>query len=526
MFGARRAAEEVEVSASRFQGRRRLVAVPLSGAVVLAVALVLLAPLAARAQAPDGLTVPPGYRLEARSEVARGVEHLTVVRDQPPVVVNVARLLPGASATLRSVLSNERLAGPEPRFERTSEMCRRVRCILGVNADFASLTTGQPIGGMVVRGQIVRSPTPLHHQLTIAADGSLRAGSWTVTGRVMSSDLREIGLTGVNIARGPEAAVLYTPPWGRSTGTNPHGTELVLRHVQQPQEVRLDHTSLLEVVGLHANGDTPIPRDGLVLSGHGAQASAIRDLWHRIEQRRAGNRVLLRVEGETSAVESVGGTPVLVHEGRRWVAADGNDFVVGRHPRTLVGWNPGGATLLVTVDGRQPEHSVGMSLLEAADLLLALGATEGINLDGGGSTTFVSAGRVVNTPSDRLVRARRGPTVVHVPRAGDDVVGVVERPTVSALMVVPSVEMDGGPSRGAGADALGADPALPQAHSLALDFGAEGDAGSDLEAGRPALVALTPTTSVPLGVVSLALLGDLAVAVAWVRTRRLAGVRR
>src|SRR5581483_8544093 len=84
----------------------------------------------------------------------------------------------------------------------------------------------------------------------------------------------------------------------------------------------------------------------------------------------------------------------------RWFAAAADAFTRGRQPRTLVGWNAAGEAWLVTVDGRQPDASVGMTLAEAADFLLALGATDGLNLDGGGSTTFVDDGAVVNTPSD------------------------------------------------------------------------------------------------------------------------------
>jgi exopolysaccharide biosynthesis protein len=55
---------------------------------------------------------------------------------------------------------------------------------------------------------------------------------------------------------------------------------------------------------------------------------------------------------------------------------------------------------MVTVDGRQT-FSVGMSLPEFADLLLKLGACQAINLDGGGSTTMVLEGQIVNYPSDQ-----------------------------------------------------------------------------------------------------------------------------
>lgn len=41
-----------------------------------------------------------------------------------------------------------------------------------------------------------------------------------------------------------------------------------------------------------------------------------------------------------------------------------------------------------------------MSLVEFANLMLSIGVYEGLNLDGGGSTTMVVDGEVVNKPSD------------------------------------------------------------------------------------------------------------------------------
>ena len=71
------------------------------------------------------------------------------------------------------------------------------------------------------------------------------------------------------------------------------------------------------------------------------------------------------------------------------------------HPRTAIAGLHSGKVLLVTVDGRQPGVSAGMSLFALADLLLELGAVEAINLDGGGSTTMVIRDQVVNRPSDQ-----------------------------------------------------------------------------------------------------------------------------
>ena len=76
-------------------------------------------------------------------------------------------------------------------------------------------------------------------------------------------------------------------------------------------------------------------------------------------------------------------------------------FVAARQPRTLAGVRADGKLLLVTVDGRRPGWSTGMTLPEAARLMRSLGAREALNLDGGGSSTMTVRGQVVNRPSDR-----------------------------------------------------------------------------------------------------------------------------
>jgi exopolysaccharide biosynthesis protein len=76
-------------------------------------------------------------------------------------------------------------------------------------------------------------------------------------------------------------------------------------------------------------------------------------------------------------------------------------FATDRHPRSAVASLSDGRVILAVVDGRQPA-SVGMSLEELARLLLEHGATNAMNLDGGGSTAMVVQGRIVNRPSDVL----------------------------------------------------------------------------------------------------------------------------
>jgi len=55
---------------------------------------------------------------------------------------------------------------------------------------------------------------------------------------------------------------------------------------------------------------------------------------------------------------------------------------------------------LVAIDGRQPGYSVGMTFAELLALCDRLDLSDALNLDGGGSTTMVVRGGIVNRPSD------------------------------------------------------------------------------------------------------------------------------
>jgi hypothetical protein len=103
--------------------------------------------------------------------------------------------------------------------------------------------------------------------------------------------------------------------------------------------------------------------------------------------------------------------PLLVSEGRSLVAEGGDpegfstaraqfdsDITAGRYPRAAFGIRDG-LVWLVACDGRGPGDA-GMTLAELAELLVTLGARHAINLDGGGSTSLVSGGRLVNHPRE------------------------------------------------------------------------------------------------------------------------------
>lgn len=118
----------------------------------------------------------------------------------------------------------------------------------------------------------------------------------------------------------------------------------------------------------------------------------------------------------TEAVAGVGGSDRASEEGTALVTA-GVGTAEGarvepfaRHPRTVVGVDASGTVLTVAVlDGRQPGWSVGVTLPEAAEFLIARGVHDAVNLDGGGSSSFVcvpspGAEPITNRPSDGRFR--------------------------------------------------------------------------------------------------------------------------
>jgi Phosphodiester glycosidase len=74
-----------------------------------------------------------------------------------------------------------------------------------------------------------------------------------------------------------------------------------------------------------------------------------------------------------------------------------SDITAERHPRCAFGLNED-ELFAVCCDGRRTGVDAGLDLAELARLLISLGATEAINLDGGGSATLVHCGHLLNRP--------------------------------------------------------------------------------------------------------------------------------
>ncbi len=139
-----------------------------------------------------------------------------------------------------------------------------------------------------------------------------------------------------------------------------------------------------------------------------------------------GYSISTEKEGWNECHAALGAGPILLKNTLNLVKPIDDPFYTQKHPRTGIGKTGEGQVILIVVDGRQTEWSVGVTLDEFANMFLELGARDALNLDGGGSSTMVINNEVVNHPSDFALAGKPG-----VERAVANVIALFARDVVT-----------------------------------------------------------------------------------------------
>lgn len=357
--------------------------------VVFAVALWLGngAPLAA--QTPDS---------RQHETIAPGIEHTEIKRGnfadagKERWTIHVLTVNP-KHARLQLAQAMDEIAGAET----TTSLARRHGALAAINGGYFrtdGIVRGEPVGLLVLAGKLLSEPVKQRAALAVRDDGRQLQTAIVHVG--WQAELRINGqshpISGFNRPREADELLVFTPEFHRTTLTDANGLEAIV--------IRNRVTAIHET-----RGSQPIPAAGMVLSASGKARA-----WLQTQLRR-GARVELKTELQTRPTLSfqpdfiLGAGPQLLSAGRDVSEAEAANYSTSlyrvRHPRTAIGWRADGTLLLVTVDGRQPQKSVGMTLAELAALMRELGCEAALNLDGGGSTTMVVKQKIVNSPSDR-----------------------------------------------------------------------------------------------------------------------------
>jgi hypothetical protein len=364
------------------------------GAVLLAGAIACQAP-------PDA----GRHGLGAADLVAPGIELFRsadpgLVNGVGPIAVAVLRLDPDR-VRLTSALSNDEVLS----VETVEAMAARLGAVAAVNGGFFNRHNGEPIGLLKVAGKLVSDTGLPRGVVVIHAPpfGSTELAFDQLAARVTmsyTSDGREwtVPVDGVDTTRARGKLMVYTPSYHADTDTAPTGTEWVLDGSPlRVRDVRMNfgHTRIPPRGAVLSFGGTDLPDTlrGLVegvpvtfdvrwKSAHGLDDAVLDEAAHIVNG--AG---LLRINGRTLDGWALEGLNV-------------KTFTDARHPRTMIGLDDEGFIWLAAIDGRQPNYSIGMTFDDLQRLCDRLRLVSALNLDGGGSTTMVVRGTLVNKPSD------------------------------------------------------------------------------------------------------------------------------
>ena len=297
-------------------------------------------------------------------------------------------------------------------LETTSSIAARHGAVAAINAGFfrldKSIFAGDAAGVLMIDGKLLSEG---NGRVSLVIRNNQSNTQTSIEKLSVSLGLFPQKLTfkisGINRERKNDEMVLYTPQFHSTTLTDNSGIEFVV--------IGDKIVSIFE-----GKGSNVIPENGGVFSASGKLKDELRFL-------KIGAKLMATVKLErpnknfyTSKPEDiVGGVPQLIKNGKIEITWEqeksSKSFVETRHPRTAVARLKDGKFLMVTVDGRQKE-SVGMDLNELAALLLELGATDAMNLDGGGSTTMFLNGKIVNNPSDKEGERKVSDAILVFPR--------------------------------------------------------------------------------------------------------------
>lgn len=334
--------------------------------------------------------------------VGPGIIFHNIVREEGPWAIQVLEIdLTNPHVSLETIKANDQLVGRKKTSELASSVDEKGHWVVGaINGDYFS-SVGVPHGVQVFERMLISDPSkwsvfglfnnksPFIHILSLNAN-------------VFSDEGNQHKIAHINqIGKGDEL-ILFSNYMGDTAQISENSATVFLS--SSNGRLILNDTLMIEVDSVKSGaGEIKIPENGFILNATGKARDFVQnnadvdDIW----------KMFVTLNPESRRItEAISGGPRIVRNGEISVENHNegisDSFAFTRHPRTAIGFSADSTCVyFVTVDGRQPGYSVGMSLYELADFMVDLGVAEATNLDGGGSTTMVVRNEIVNRPSDK-----------------------------------------------------------------------------------------------------------------------------
>ncbi len=341
-------------------------------------------------------------------------------RDNPQVTIESSIAQGRVSGGLETV------RGQAERYEQAinywdGQWGARNQIVVAINGSFFNTQTGVPWSGLVYSGWYAKRfedretasgfAWTMDRQAFIGGCVAHRPNKQLVKLLALNES---IPFDGINLPRGDDELIIYTPQYGPSTPQQEDSLEALVE-LNRPMLIAAENGTVTGVVRQvqEGKGATPLPFDHIVLSAGGKAYTLLKDAL------KEGDKVTISQElrhwmpdcrtpnpqSWERTYASVSGSYLFLKDGEIRPLTDLG--AVLRNPRTAVAFDDRYIYFIV-VDGRNQLESLGTSMVELAQFAKqTLGARWGMALDGGGSSTMVINGVVRNHPNaETVVRAR------------------------------------------------------------------------------------------------------------------------
>jgi len=255
----------------------------------------------------------PAGATEVTNQLAPGVTLRQEIDTDPAsalIVTSVTVDLSASGVSIRPALGQDTVIESDATKgrETISAMTARRKALLGVNANFFPFT-GDPFGVCIIDGELVSEPA-----------WNRASVGWSKSGGIIFDNPRfDANLTlstgvcrqidGINRSRETNEVIVYTAAFGTTTGGKYAGTEIVATSNDLP--IRIGKSLNLTVTQVRTDAvNTPIPKDGVVISAGGPAA------WFLKENLKPGDTLCARVDVRSASSCDWSGVEQAVGAGR------------------------------------------------------------------------------------------------------------------------------------------------------------------------------------------------------------------
>src|ERR1019366_479972 len=279
-------------------------------------------------------------------------------------------------------------------------ICRSTSgCVAATNADFfavgatGTFDPGDSVGGIVRNCVLLHTPQISHQQVDLKTGAVSQGLEWSAALDVNGSSVpvaainQQLPLSYPQVNLPLSGTLLYTPAYGQKTPAAPGRMTYIFQDVSgTTAPTRINSIAHLKLVARSL-------RSLKVKPGHVDISMPISSTLPAL----AHGDVVSMSTTSTAGCNNIGGHPILLDQGVVMPIDPADTALVRPYARTALGWTSTGATVIVTVDGR--DGVSGATAHQLTALLQSLHVTTAISLDGGYSTSLYARGRTMNHPT-------------------------------------------------------------------------------------------------------------------------------